>query len=81
MDVLEHHAFRVTRNEELEVEEDDTEDLCRRWSGSCSAPLRPAVRLEVEETISADVLDLLVTELDMDRRRSTTCPARSTSPA
>ncbi len=27
MEVLEHHAFRVTRNEDLEVEEDDAENL------------------------------------------------------
>ncbi|PZU34665.1 MAG: RNA degradosome polyphosphate kinase, partial [Actinomyces sp.] len=27
MDILEHHLFRVTRNEDLEVEEDDAENL------------------------------------------------------
>ncbi|MHC3451152.1 MULTISPECIES: RNA degradosome polyphosphate kinase [unclassified Streptomyces] len=64
MEVLQHHAFRLTRNEDLEVEEDDTEnllialekELMRRRFG-------PPVRLEVEESIDRDVLDLLVREL------------------
>ncbi|GAA1157703.1 RNA degradosome polyphosphate kinase [Nocardioides aquiterrae] len=64
MEVLEVHTFRVTRNEDLEVEEDDAEnllaalekELLRRRFG-------PPVRLEVEESIAPQVLDLLVTEL------------------
>ncbi|WP_370246486.1 RNA degradosome polyphosphate kinase [Nocardioides sp.] len=64
MEVLEAHTFRVTRNEDLEVEEDDAEnllaalekELLRRRFG-------PPVRLEVEESISSGVLDLLVSEL------------------
>ncbi|MCU1423192.1 MAG: Polyphosphate kinase [Microbacteriaceae bacterium] len=64
MDVLEAHTFRVTRNEDLEVEEDDAEnllaalekELLRRRFG-------PPVRLEVEESISPSVLELLVSEL------------------
>ncbi|MGA8257566.1 MAG: RNA degradosome polyphosphate kinase, partial [Nocardioides sp.] len=64
MEVLEAHTFRVTRNEDLEVEEDDAEnllaalekELLRRRFG-------PPVRLEVEESISDGVLDLLVSEL------------------
>jgi polyphosphate kinase len=66
MEVLEHHAFRVTRNEDLDVEEDDAENLLkalekelqRRRFGS-------PVRLEVEETIDSHVLDLIVSELDV----------------
>ncbi|CAN5327295.1 RNA degradosome polyphosphate kinase [soil metagenome] len=64
MEVLEAHTFRVTRNEDLEVEEDDAEnllaalekELLRRRFG-------PPVRLEVEESISDAVLELLVSEL------------------
>ncbi len=64
MEVLEVHTFRVTRNEDLEVEEDDAEnllaalekELLRRRFG-------PPVRLEVEESISTPVLDLLISEL------------------
>lgn len=64
MDVVEHHTFRVTRNEDVEVEEDDAEnlltalekELMRRRFG-------PAVRLEVATGISEHVLNLLVREL------------------
>jgi polyphosphate kinase len=64
MEVLEAHTFRVTRNEDLEVEEDDAEnllaalekELLRRRFG-------PPVRLEVEESIAPSVLELLVSEL------------------
>jgi polyphosphate kinase len=64
MEVLAVHTFRVTRNEDLEVEEDDAEnllaalekELLRRRFG-------PPVRLEVEESIDEHVLDLLVSEL------------------
>jgi polyphosphate kinase len=64
MTVLEVHTFRVTRNEDLEVEEDDAEnllaalekELLRRRFG-------PPVRLEVEESIDPAVLELLVSEL------------------
>ena len=65
MDVLQHTTFRVTRNEDLEVEEDDAEnllfalekELLRRNVG------RPPVRLEVQDDIQDDMLDLLVREL------------------
>lgn len=68
MEVLEAHAFRVTRNEDLDVEEDDAEnllaalekELLRRRFG-------PPVRLEVEESISSAVLDLLVSELGISQ--------------
>ena len=64
MEVQKVHTFRVTRNEDLEVEEDDAEnllaalekELLRRRFG-------PPVRLEVEESIDPQVLDLLVSEL------------------
>jgi polyphosphate kinase len=64
MEVLEVHTFRVTRNEDLEVEEDDAEnllaalekELLRRRFG-------PPVRLEVEESIAPQVLELLISEL------------------
>ncbi|WP_028660416.1 RNA degradosome polyphosphate kinase [Nocardioides insulae] len=67
MKIEEVHLFRVTRNEDLEVEEDDAEnilaalekELLRRRFG-------PPVRLEVEETITDSVLKLLVTELGVD---------------
>ena len=64
MEVLGAHTFRVTRNEDLEVEEDDAEnllaalekELLRRRFGT-------PVRLEVEESIDQHILDLLISEL------------------
>ncbi len=66
MEVLQHHTFRVTRNEDLEVDEDEGEnllvalekELLRRKFG-------PPVRLEVASNINPQVLELLVRELDI----------------
>jgi polyphosphate kinase len=69
LDVVEHHAFRVTRISDLEIDEDVTEDLLQSLERELlRRRFEPAVRLEVEESISDDVLDKLVTELDVDRR-------------
>jgi polyphosphate kinase len=69
MDILEHHAFRVTRITDLEVDEDVTEDLLKSLERELMRRrFEPAVRLEVEESISEEVLDKLVTELDVDTR-------------
>ncbi|MSO27387.1 MAG: RNA degradosome polyphosphate kinase [Candidatus Nanopelagicales bacterium] len=67
MQILKNHSFRVTRNEDVEVEEDDAEnlllalerELMRRRFG-------PPVRLEVEQSIDPYVLELLMSELDVN---------------
>ncbi len=66
VEVQEAYTFRVTRNEDLEVEEDDAEnlltameeELVRRRFGA-------AVRLEVEESMSPFVLNFLTDKLEM----------------
>lgn len=64
MTVEEHHMFRLTRNEDLEVEEDDTENLLQALEKELMRRrFGPPVRLEVEETIDSEVLSLLVREL------------------
>jgi len=64
MNIIEHHLFRVTRNEDLEVEEDDAENLLKALERELSKRrFGPPVRLEVEQTIAPHVLDLLVREL------------------
>jgi len=69
LDILEHHVFRVTRTRELEVDEDVTEDLMQSLERELlRRRSEPAVRLEVEESMSAEVLEKLVTELEVDRR-------------
>ncbi|HHV22901.1 MAG TPA: RNA degradosome polyphosphate kinase [Propionibacterium sp.] len=70
MQVLAHHVFRVTRNEDLEVEEDDAENLLFALEKELLRLKvgRPPVRLEVEEDIDDQTLDLLLDELDIDER-------------
>ena len=76
MEVLQHHTFRVTRNEDLEVDEDEGEnllvalekELLRRKFG-------PPVRLEVASNINPQVLELLVRELDIDEEDVYRLPA------
>ncbi|MFI9048049.1 RNA degradosome polyphosphate kinase [Streptomyces sp. NPDC053427] len=64
MEVRAHHMFRVTRNEDLEVEEDDAENLLQALEKELMRRrFGPPVRLEVEESMDPGVLDLLVQEL------------------
>ncbi|MGY0024991.1 RNA degradosome polyphosphate kinase [Streptomyces sp. cg35] len=64
MTIEEHHMFRVTRNEDLEVEEDDAENLLKALEKELMRRrFGPPVRLEVEESIDSEVLSLLVREL------------------
>jgi polyphosphate kinase len=66
LEVVEHHAFRITRNADFEVEEDRDEDLlqalerelARRRFGS-------PVRLEVADDMTENMLELLLRELDV----------------
>ncbi|MCW2599077.1 MAG: putative polyphosphate kinase [Frankiales bacterium] len=66
LEVLAHHEFRVTRNADLEVEEDRDEDLLQALERELSRRrFGPVVRLEVGEHMDPHVLDLLVRELDV----------------
>jgi polyphosphate kinase len=69
LEVIEHHVFRVTRIRDLEVDEDITENLLQAMERELVRHrFEPAVRLEVEDTITADVLDRLIHELSVDTR-------------
>ena len=67
MEVQEHHAFRVTRNADLSDALDEADDLLsaveyelrRRRFGR-------ATRLEVDASMTDEVLDLLIGEFDLD---------------
>jgi polyphosphate kinase len=66
LDVIDHHLFRVTRNADLEVEEDRDEDLLQALERELARRrFGPAVRLEVTETIDPQILDVLVHELEI----------------
>ncbi|MFC6017477.1 RNA degradosome polyphosphate kinase [Plantactinospora solaniradicis] len=67
MQVVECHLFRITRNAEVEVDEDRDEDLLQALERELARRrFGPPVRLEVAASVSDHVLDLLVRELDMD---------------
>jgi polyphosphate kinase len=74
MVVVEHHTFRVTRNADLEITDgaDDLmaamEEELRRRRGS------PAVRLEVENSMPAHILELMMSELDLSEQDVHTLP-------
>ena len=76
MEVVEHHTFRVTRNEDLEVEEDDAENLLQALEKELMRRrFGPAVRLEIATGISPHVRELLVRELGVDEREVYELPA------
>jgi len=67
MDIIEHYVFRVTRVRELEVDEDVTENLLQAMERELlKRRFEPAVRLEVEQDMSDDVLWRLARELSVD---------------
>ncbi|SDC63128.1 RNA degradosome polyphosphate kinase [Actinokineospora iranica] len=66
MQVIEVHAFRVTRNADLEVEEDRDEDLLQALERELAQRrFGPSVRLEVSDDMSEHMLELLLRELEV----------------
>jgi len=66
LEVIGHHPFRVTRNADVEVEEDRDEDLLQALERELARRrFGPAVRLEVADDMDPHVLDLLVRELEI----------------
>lgn len=64
MEVSTHATFRVTRNEDLEVEEDDAENLLTALERELTRRrFGPPVRLEIDDAMDEHVMDLLVREL------------------
>ena len=75
LDVLDHHLFRVTRNADLEVEEDRDEDLLQALERELARRrFGPAVRLEVHESMDPRILDVLVSELEVGPQDVVTVP-------
>jgi polyphosphate kinase len=70
MDVIESSLFRVTRNEDLTVDEDDVDNLLQALERELvRRRFGPAVRLEVQADIGTRVLELLVRELDISENQ------------
>ncbi|MEN5075254.1 RNA degradosome polyphosphate kinase [Isoptericola cucumis] len=76
MEVREHHTFRVTRNEDVEVEEDDAENLLQAMEKELlRRRFGPPVRLEIAHGISPRIRDLLVRELGVEEDEVYELPA------
>ncbi len=75
MEVMQHHTFRVTRNSDLEVEEDDAENLLTAMEKELvRRRFGPPVRLEIEDSMDPQILDLLIKELGVDPNDVYTLP-------
>ena len=76
MIIKEHYTFRITRNQDLELDEEDSEDillsleqeLARRRFG-------PPVRLEVESGIDPLLIDRLAVELGISQENIISTPS------
>jgi polyphosphate kinase len=70
LEVVSHHAFRVTRSAEQAIEEDEAEDLLEAMQELLQTRQRfsRAVRLEVDTTMPSEVLDLLMSEMRIQER-------------
>lgn len=66
MEVLDHHAFRLTRNEDVEIEEDESENLIQALEAELlRRRFGPPIRLEIADDMDDVTLDLLIKELDI----------------
>jgi len=76
MELVAHYSFRLTRDADLEVEEEEAEDLLEAVRSVLRRRRRGAnpVRLEVDETMSAEVLELLRRELDLEESEVVVTP-------
>jgi polyphosphate kinase len=66
--IEDHYTFRVTRNEDLELEEEESEDLLTSLEQELARRrFGPPVRLEIEEGIDQALLVRLCEELSINR--------------
>jgi polyphosphate kinase len=67
MEIVSHHYFRVTRDADLDLDDDEAEDLMALVQAELLRKRRKgrAVRLEVDPDMSPDVLRLLLRELEL----------------
>ncbi|MBD7956334.1 RNA degradosome polyphosphate kinase [Microbacterium sp. Sa4CUA7] len=69
MEILDHHAFRLTRNEDVVIEEDETENLIQALEAELlRRRFGPPIRLEVGDDMDDVTLDLLISELDITQQ-------------
>jgi len=67
MVIEDHYTFRVTRNQDLELDEDETEDLLSSLEQELlRRRFGPPVRLEIEAGINPELLERLASEFGID---------------
>lgn len=76
MEVLEHHEFRLTRNEDVEIEEDESENLIQALERELlRRRFGPPIRLEITDDMDDVTLSLLVRELGITENEVYRLPA------
>ena len=67
MEILNHYSFRLTRNQDLEFEDEETEDLLSSLEQELlRRRFGPPTRLEIEADIDPELLTRLQAELEID---------------
>ena len=70
MEVLDHHAFRLTRNEDMTIEEDESENLIQALEAELlRRRFGPPIRLEITDDMDDVTLGLLIRELDITEQQ------------
>ena len=76
MEILDHHEFRVTRNEDVQIEEDESENLIQSLERELlRRRFGPPIRLEITDDMDPVTLDLLVRELGVTDQEVYRLPA------
>ncbi len=69
MIIEDYYSFRLTRNEDLDLEEEEIENILEAMEQELlRRKFGPPVRLEVESDIKPELLERLVSELEMSNR-------------
>ncbi|HWR86550.1 MAG TPA: RNA degradosome polyphosphate kinase [Rhodoglobus sp.] len=76
MEILAHHEFRVTRNEDVEVDEDESENLIKSLERQLlNRRFGPPIRLEITDDMDDRTLELLMSELEITEQEVYRLPA------
>ncbi len=76
MEILDHHEFRVTRNEDVVLEEDESENLIQTLERELlRRRFGPPIRLEITDDMDEVTLSLLMSELDITEQEVYRLPA------
>lgn len=76
MEILAHHEFRVTRNEDVEIDEDESENLIQALERELlRRRFGPPIRLEITDDMDDVTKELLVSELGISDQEVYQLPA------